>query len=257
MSDVTATAAVIAQVRAEENRKPASERLFSDPFAHLFAGDDTASAIGARYRQVPFFREQVLVRTRFIDEAIRAALARGVDQVLLLGAGFDCRALRIPEVEAAGARVFEVDFPQQLARKRDLLTQAGHHIPAWDTYVPCDLTAGGFESALRQDLQAAGYKGATQAFIVCEGVVNYLDPEDVDRTLRFVATLAARGTQLAFNYLRFRLDPASLPGRLAGLGFSAVESWSGEELYRRYYGCDPADELRGGAEEFYLSLATV
>ena len=279
MSDVTATAAVIARVRAREHEKPAAQRLFSDPYAHLFgrlcsvpsgdalahrspqlpdhpAEDAAAEAlIAERYEQVPFFREQVLLRTRFIDEALVGALATGVRQVLLLGAGFDCRALRLHEVEATQTRVFEVDLPGQLERKRAILTAGGHAVPAWDIFVPCDLAAAGLEHGLAYQLEAAGYDPGARTFVVLEGVVNYLEANEVDRTLRSLAAGAARPSQIVFNYASFRIDPAALPARLEALGYRRVETWPGSALYMRYYGEPPPETIRSAADAFLLSMA--
>ena len=67
-------------------------------------------------------------------ERVRGAVAAGVGQVVLLGAGFDCRALRLAELEAA--TVFEVDFPDQLASKRAVLEEAGVALPDRIRFVP-------------------------------------------------------------------------------------------------------------------------
>ena len=103
----------------------------------------------------------------------------------------------------------------------------------------------------------AGCGPRDQAFVIWEGVVNYLEPSDVDRTLRFIAAETAPGSEIAFNYIRLRLDPESLPTRLASLGFSEVRTWPLVDLYRRYYHSNPSDEAWGAANEFYISVGTV
>ena len=75
------------------------------------------------------------VRTRVIDDALRDFVAGGGRQLVLLGAGYDCRALRLPEL--AELRVFEVDHPATQAHKRDVLAQlrvelAGAATSTWD-----------------------------------------------------------------------------------------------------------------------------
>jgi hypothetical protein len=91
------TAYSMAFMRALEKERPASERLFEDPYAALFsAGGAHASEEASRFLQSPFFVDAVRVRTRFIDDFLREGLASGVCQVVLLGAGFDTRGLRLP-----------------------------------------------------------------------------------------------------------------------------------------------------------------
>src|SRR5262245_49744388 len=112
--EVTDTAAAIARVRSWERELPEGERLFDDPYAHLFADGAAADEAVALFLSAPLFRCHIRLRTRFIDDAVRAALADDVKQIVNLGAGFDCRALRLTEIPAAGAQVYEVDFASQL-----------------------------------------------------------------------------------------------------------------------------------------------
>src|SRR4051812_25631087 len=97
------TAAPIAAMRAKEQERPHGERLFTDPYAHLFA--PKTSEVAGIWAHVPFFMEHVRLRTRFIDDGIRGALERGTRVVVLIGAGFDTRGIRMTEIAGAGARV--------------------------------------------------------------------------------------------------------------------------------------------------------
>ena len=98
---VADTAYSIAAVRADERE------LFDDPYAkHFVAAGAHADEGTRRYLALPFFRDGIRLRTRYIDDAVREAARDGFDQFVLLGAGFDARALRMPEL--AGARVFEI-----------------------------------------------------------------------------------------------------------------------------------------------------
>ena len=123
--EVTDTAAAIARVRSWENQLPEEQRLFEDPYAHLFGGGAAADEAVALFLSAPIFRDHVRLRTRFIDDAVRAALAAGIKQVVNLGVGFDCRTLRLAEITQQSARVFEVDFAAQLDRKVSILGAAG------------------------------------------------------------------------------------------------------------------------------------
>src|SRR5438045_1322986 len=123
--DVTDTAAAIARVRSWERDLPEHERLFDDPYAHLFGGGPAADEAVRLFLSAPLFRCHIRLRTRFIDDAVRAALADDVQQVVNLGAGFDCRTLRLREIAATHAEAYEVDYAAQLDRKMQILADAG------------------------------------------------------------------------------------------------------------------------------------
>jgi len=239
MADVADTAVAIARIRAEEALLPAPERLFGDPYAALFSHAEESGEVTARLLSVPFLRESVRLRTRFIDDVVRGALAEGARQVVLLGVGFDCRALRLPEIAAAGARVFEVDFSAQLARKAAILGEAGVPTPAWVTSVACDFTASDLDQALPAALVADGFARDHATAFVWEGVTGYLDDDAIDRTLRLIAALAAPGTSLVFNYQIHRFGPEELRARVRAAGFASVEAVELAALHRRWLGTEP------------------
>jgi methyltransferase (TIGR00027 family) len=108
------TAEVMALFRALESARPAADRLFEDPFAPLFLRPSLRSVLRLSQRPAarrlilrfldsrwPGARSSGVARTRLIDDWLRAALADGAAQVVILGAGFDCRAYRLPEVRRA------------------------------------------------------------------------------------------------------------------------------------------------------------
>src|SRR5262245_56108719 len=125
---ISRTATVVALWRARESARAASTRLFEDPFAEMFVGWRLRRAL--KLSRLPVVgaalpwglvdghwdgsRGTVAVRTRYIDDALGVALRNGVEQVVILGAGFDSRAYRIPGIERV--RVFEVDHPVTQAR---------------------------------------------------------------------------------------------------------------------------------------------
>jgi methyltransferase (TIGR00027 family) len=195
------TAFAIASIRALERERPAPERLFDDPYAAIFSAAGAHAKEGTeRFMQLPFFVDAIRLRTRFIDDFVREGLGVGIKQVVLLGAGFDARALRMAELAANDARVYEVDFAAQLEKKRELLA-AGHvPLPSWVAHVPCDFSAPDFEEALRTTLQERGFHPGADALFVWEGVLAYIDAAAADRTLRFVAGSGGTATRLVFDF---------------------------------------------------------
>lgn len=156
---VADTAFSIAVVRAEEGSRPDGERLFTDPYASVFAAAGASAAESTqRFLDLPFFRDGVRLRTKFLDDCVRDGLTAGLDQVVLLGAGFDARGLRMTEIEARRATVFEVDTPEQMARKRRALAGAGVRLPARIVYVPFDCETPDFDDELGRALEVARFR---------------------------------------------------------------------------------------------------
>src|SRR4051794_36564655 len=123
----SSTAAWVAACRTLGSKLPREAQLADDPYGARFASDRVALFV----RHVPSLATLPLwplalymqVRTRAIDDVVRAFAAAGGQQILILGAGYDCRAARFAPL-LAGARVFEVDHPATQARKRAVLAEA-------------------------------------------------------------------------------------------------------------------------------------
>jgi methyltransferase (TIGR00027 family) len=247
---VADTAFSIAVVRAEEAKRPEADRLFEDPYAHLFAAAGAHAAESTqRFLDLPFFHEGVRLRTRFIDDAVRDGLAAGLDQVVLLGAGFDARGLRMPEIQAHHARVFEVDGDAQLERKRAVLDAAGIALPAHVAYVPTD-----FDMATLGDaLEAKGFRRGGGAIFVWEGVIGYIGADEIDASLRFMAAAGGARSRVVFTYAEMSFDPEGVVVRTQRAGFRACEAFTGDELWRRYLSGEPHPV----AHVARLGLATV
>jgi methyltransferase (TIGR00027 family) len=240
MLTVADTAFSIAAVRAEEGELPARDRLFDDPYASAFRAAGTHAREGTqRFLELPFFREGIRLRTRFIDDFVREGLAGGLCQIVLLGAGFDTRGMRLPEIPACRAAVYEVDFADQLARKRDILDEAGVIVPPWIEYVACDLAAPDFEGALAAALEEVGLRRGDGALFVWEGVVGYIDGAVIDRSLRFMAREGGRGTRLVFTFGSTTFDPDTAVECARRAGFTACEDLGFDDVWRRYLPGEP------------------
>ena len=249
--EVTDTAAAIARARAWESELPESERLFSDPYARLFAGGPAADEAVALFLTAPNFREQIRIRTRFIDDAVRAAFAAGTRQLIILGVGFDCRALRLREIAARGVKVFEVDFAAQLERKAEVLAAAGTEVPPFVSMIPTDFTAPAYEQRLTTDLEAAGFEAAAPVVVVWEGVVSYLTEEAANRGFRWIAGTGGAGSRLVFNYPISRFDPVDLLPRIRAHGFAWLDDCTLADVYGRYLPGTPPP----GCDLYHLAVA--
>ena len=230
------TAEYMALFRALESSLPATTRLFHDPLARRFLTPSLASV--ARLATLPGFRDLVpwiidyrwpgarssgVARTRFIDDAVGAALEEQIEQFVVLGAGFDSRAYRLPGLRKI--TVFEVDHPDTLRRKRSALERALAVIPQHVRFVPTDFN----QDDLEQAMAAAGYRESARTFFLWEGVTNYLTEAAVDATLRWCSR-AAPGSQLLFTYVERAVleNPQSFFGteKLFATLEAAGEKWT-------------------------------
>jgi methyltransferase (TIGR00027 family) len=240
----SSTAVLVAQGRAVADGRYAVAR-FSDPIARELLDPGEREVVDrVRREQVPteaagrFAYEMVrrtgismAPRTIAIDEAVRSHAAR---QLVILGAGLDGRAWRMPEL--AQVHVFEVDHPasqrDKLRRVERLAVQAGAI-----SYVAVDLAS----EPLRPALEAAGYDPQQPSTWVWEGVVPYLTADEVRATVAQVAELTASGSRLVVNYqarslstsvmravMRWVLRVARQPDPMAGEPWRS--KWSPEAM---------------------------
>jgi len=251
---VTDTAAIIAAVRAAEGELPAAQRLFTDPYAQLFALGPNLDEVVEQFRSLTVLSQQVRVRTRYIDDFVRRGIADGARQIVILGAGFDCRALRLEEIAASGSIVFEVDFGEQLEKKRTVLESAGVTLPGWVRYVACDFMAADFDSSLGAALAGERFTAGALTLFLWEGVISYLNPPEIDRTLSWMAATSAPGSRVVFNYTinsLTGLEPQQMDARAKAAGFASVDDRSLASLHRDYLKTE-ASEM---AEQFRLAVA--
>jgi methyltransferase (TIGR00027 family) len=137
----------------------------------------------------------MMVRTRFIDEALDRAVAGGVTQLVILGAGFDTHAYRCRAL-LERVRVFEVDRPATQALKRERVLAAVGEVPETVTYVPIDFQHDDLGGALARH----GHDRTRPTFFIMEGVTMYVPEDDVRRTLQFVGQHPP-GSGIVFDFV--------------------------------------------------------
>ena len=284
------TAQLNALFRAiESSRWPRGRRLFNDPFAHRFLTTlrwayllsrvPLFGRLMPRYidREGPGVRPSALGRTCWIDEQLSSALRGGIGQVAILGAGYDCRAYRIPEMK--GIRVFELDHPNTLALKVERLRSLLDPLPENVTFVEVDFDRQDFSHLLLD----SGFDRSKPSFFLWEGVMHYLTADSVDKTLRQLSSLSSPGSRLVFTYIHrglldgsesfgnlghipealqdasetwtFGLRPEELKGFLSGRGFSLVTDIGSVEYRARFMG--PSGSHLKGFEFYRAALAEV
>lgn len=258
MRTASRTAEHVALFRALETKRP--DRLFADHYATRFlparyrwlvhaatfppVRDGIARYLDRRFPGGP--RTSAVARTRLIDDLLAEAAP---EQVLLLGAGYDSRAHRIPGLPTT----YEVDHPAtQRAKRRRVTDRQNVH------YVAVDLNEHGLAGALAS-------LPRKRTVVIWEGVTNYLTEAAVDATLRDLAAVVPAGSTVIVTYVdkavlhddtawqrgvakvgepwTFGLDPTEVPGYLAQRGFDLQGDMSTRDAAVRYHRTDPAADF--------------
>jgi methyltransferase (TIGR00027 family) len=196
------TALGVAWVRAVESERP--DRLFDDPLAARFleasgweppelGGDGWSGDTKARALLV--LAQSVIVRTRFLDDLLADFWAAGGRQVVILGAGLDTRAFRLPW--PPGGRCFELDLEPVLDFKGAVLAEAGAPPRCDRLTVPVDLLA-----EWPDPLLTAGFRPAEPAVWIAEGLLIYFSQAENDQLLTRLGSLSGPGHRLAITSSR-------------------------------------------------------
>ena len=189
IKDVSGTAFVVAEYRAEENREPAP--IYDDPVVGLFLSDASRQAAERVSSRFPAVKDMVKTRTRYFDDMLDAQIADGVGQVVILGAGLDTRAVR---KQSAAVRYFEIDDPATMDLKRRCYTDA--RINSGVTLIPGNYVTDGLIDLLRSN----GFDVAVPTYLIWEGNVMYMPLEDDLRTMLELRRHVKR-FRLSFDYL--------------------------------------------------------
>jgi methyltransferase (TIGR00027 family) len=259
------TAEGSALMRAAHLALDRSPWIFEDVFARRLLGPfprlllTAPSLLRMAERIEPLLaaaRTQAVVRSRFAEDRLRDAIARGVRQYVLLSAGLDSFSLRGP-VSAPSLRVFEVDHPASQAWKRTKLDPLTTK-PTSTTFVPLDFESG----ALAEALLEKGFLSEEPAFFSWLGSTYYLSHDVARGTLAVLTSLAAPGSELVFDYLladwalepsevrllrrakafsgglgeplRGAFDPEALHETLSSLGWRVLEDLSAQDQRDAY-----------------------
>ncbi len=214
------TAQYMALFRAIETGRPSHKRLFNDPYATIFLDEGLKRA--AKISKVPLIGRLIpkiiqrrglgalssgIARTRYIDDLLRETILKGVKQVIILGAGFDTRSLRLDYLNSIP--VIEIDHPDTAKWKINRLKEALRLLPQNVTYFRIDFNKQSLEDLAKEN----NLNFNIPTTIIWEGVTNYLTQHAIDKTFEFVRRFTT-GSYLIFTYInRLVLDnPHSFMG---------------------------------------------
>jgi methyltransferase (TIGR00027 family) len=232
-SQASKTALMVSAYRARASRWP--KPLFADPWAEQLAGSEGHEIAKRLDLRFPPMELWLALRVAYFDRLVGLAVDRlSARQIVILGAGYDTRAARLPR---AGVRFFEVDHPAtQTAKRVRLAALAGYPVDA-ATYVTCDFER---EDPVAQ-LVAGGFEAGAPALVLWEGVVPYLS----EAAVRTTATRLAAG-----------LDPRSLVAfDFVGKNYAAGVRMQPADLETRAYVSELGEPIRYGTDDILPLLA--
>lgn len=264
-------AEMIALHRVAESALPEGERICYDPYAVHFVDQETlrfarnnpekTKATREHYECLfPGLGNSIRARVRYFDDFVKASIDKGMEQLVILGAGYDTRAYRIEGLKGNGnekVKIFEVDHPVTQSVKVEKIREIFGSLPGNVTYVPLDFDV----ESLGQKLLEMGYDKSKKTLFTMEGLVMYIPPEAVDETLTFIAKNSGRGSAVLFDYfsdsviegtceagknirdyakkagepIQFGIKEGMAESLLTGHGFSGVENVTSEDYKRAYF----------------------
>jgi methyltransferase (TIGR00027 family) len=249
------TAQYMALFRALETTLPANKRLFIDPYAISFL--DRKLRTVTRLSPLPFVRRFVqntiqkripgamssgIARTRYIDDLLKQTVQQGIQQVIILGAGFDTRALRLEALQSIP--VIEIDHPNTSRKKLHTLKKYQFRLPEHVRYWQIDFNKESLDAlALREQLNFS-----IPTTIIWEGVTNYLAEAAINSTFAFAEKFAP-GSYIIFTYVHRQVleEPQAFFGapRLLDDLANIDEKWT--------FGFKP-EELSGYLQQYHFKL---
>ncbi len=265
MKTRVSTADLVAAVRALHQRDRV--RLLDDPYAMLLCGRYLHWILRIRplgwlmvhsvLRDLRPAALGTLIRARYAEQVLEAAVAAGVTQYVIIGAGMDSFALRRSDLMQR-LEVFEIDRPAMQQIKQERLRQAGLHIPRGLHFVPADLE----RIPVMQALAESAFDPARRTVLSLLGVIYYLPREVLASTVHSIAEGVAAGSELVVDYMldapsawpehrgkraqleayvasrgepmRSEFSLAQMSALMAEAGFRAIEGITMMDLARRY-----------------------
>jgi methyltransferase (TIGR00027 family) len=194
-----------ALLRAHESLRSRDDRICHDPYAvyflpdHILSSKNKAPLIQTRISDwethFPGVGRAIIARTRFMDDCLKEAIESGIRQLVILGAGYDTRAIRF-ETLNNGITVFELDHPAtqdvKMGRMRKYVKADVSHV----RYLPIDFS----KEVCDAKLFAGGYNRELKTFFIMEGISYYISKNALEQTLSFIARHSPANSGLVFDY---------------------------------------------------------
>jgi methyltransferase (TIGR00027 family) len=203
---VSQSAEIIARHRAAELLFPEDQRIFNDPYATYFLSEEAKKTFKSPLRLLftrlmlslmfPGVHNGIISRVRFMDDCVKKCLDNGLEQMVIIGAGYDTRAYRFNGL-AQKAKVFELDHPATQKVKKEKLKKIFDSLPSHVSYIPIHLD----KDKISEKLFDGGYDRSKKTLFIMEGLLMYLPPPFVDKILNFIKSNSGPGSWITFDYL--------------------------------------------------------
>jgi len=262
-------AEAIAIHRLVESARPENERICYDPYAVHFISceilefraknPEKAKALSEHYERLfPGFGNSVRARVRYFDDFVKACMGEGLQQLVILGAGYDTRAYRFDGLKDK-VKVFEVDHPGTQSLKKMKIKEIFGALPDHVVYVPADFEV----ETLGERLYEEGYDRSQKTLFLMEGFIMYIPPKAMEETLSFIVNNSAKGSTILFDYFpqsvvdgtcesesgknmrefalkqgepfRFGIEEGNIEAFLMERGFSRVGNVTSKDYKRAYF----------------------
>ena len=259
----------IAMQRFGESAKPEGERICYDPYAIHFISqeiiefgmkhpEEAKALIENTEKLFPGLSSSIMARVRYFDDFVERLANEALEQLVILGAGYDTRAYRIEGLKE-NVKVFEVDHPNtqsfKIQKVKEIFGSISNHV----VYVPIDFDT----QKLDQRLLECGYGPSKKNLFIMEGLFMYIPPDAVDEILSFIVNNSAKGSTVIFDYvpqsvvdgtsdlgvgknlhnhakeykepLQFGIEEGTLETFLKERGFSSIENVTSEDYRKAYF----------------------
>lgn len=262
------TAAIAAAFRASHTLY-AEPRILEDKYAYSLTSWPWRFALSNRFSHWLIFNRllkrlspviaQVLVRSRYAEDTLAAAMKNGIDQYVIISAGLDSFSLRHSQSEASTLRILELDHPDTQASKRQRLQSLNVLLPTALEFVGVDFERQSISTALA----ASGFRRDAPAFFSWLGTTHYLTHQATTGTLLSIAKYAAPGSEIVLDYsvtpesldagkhsellwmaksaermgepLVGGIEPSVLHSVVTAMGYDIIEDLSSEDQKSRYF----------------------
>ncbi|MEG4058503.1 MULTISPECIES: class I SAM-dependent methyltransferase [unclassified Microcoleus] len=189
MKNVTGTAFIVAEFRAEENEEAIP--LYTDNVVKIWLNEETKKVARQIAQNSPAAKEMVKLRTKYFDDVLSNQILGGCKQVVILGSGLDTRAARI---NGEKVTYFEIDDRVTLQLKEEALKT--NKVTANVRYVPGDYVKDGLISLLKQ----SEFDFDRQTYFLWEGNTTLVDKKDVIFVLEQIRN-NVHNFRLSFDYM--------------------------------------------------------